>query len=167
MIKSSVILHFLFPNLFQSWFDRGYERGIAAQTRKETTLKQELGKAHSKIEKLGQVISQLEHRNDKKKDKKHRIVPLNKLPRYKKNQKTYYVPSLDSQKIVKDSKFCVYCGCKAQTADHLTPKSRGGSDGYANLAPACYSCNQEKGNMTYDEYVTWRRYHYTELYNNE
>ncbi len=40
---------------------------------------------------------------------------------------------------------CHYCGGRAQGADHVTPKSRGGTDEPSNLVPACTSCNSSKG----------------------
>ena len=49
---------------------------------------------------------------------------------------------------------CVYCG-KTNTPleiEHLTPKSRGGRDTVDNLAIACHSCNQEKNNLTAEEF---------------
>lgn len=39
--------------------------------------------------------------------------------------------------------------------DHMTPVSRGGSDGLDNLAPSCWDCNDAKSNMTESEFRTW------------
>ena len=49
---------------------------------------------------------------------------------------------------------CVYCGKSGVPLEieHLTPKSRGGSDTVDNLAIACHSCNQEKNNLTAEEF---------------
>ena len=50
---------------------------------------------------------------------------------------------------------CVYC--KAQNAplqiEHLTPKSRGGSDRVSNLALACEKCNQKKANRPLEDFL--------------
>ena len=49
---------------------------------------------------------------------------------------------------------CVYCG-KVNIPleiEHLTPKSRGGPDTVDNLATACHDCNQEKNNLTAEEF---------------
>lgn len=49
---------------------------------------------------------------------------------------------------------CAYCG-KADTAleiEHITPKSRGGSNRVSNLTLACHGCNQKKGNQTAAEF---------------
>lgn len=40
---------------------------------------------------------------------------------------------------------CVYCGGEATTIDHITPRSKGGTNNLANLVPACKDCNEEKG----------------------
>ena len=41
---------------------------------------------------------------------------------------------------------CVYCGLPAKnnTLDHIQPKSKGGPDGWENMAPACAQCNRRK-----------------------
>lgn len=49
---------------------------------------------------------------------------------------------------------CVYCG-QANVPlqiEHITPKSRGGSNRISNLTLACESCNLDKGNKTATEY---------------
>lgn len=44
---------------------------------------------------------------------------------------------------------CAICGKRpATTVDHITPVSRGGTDAPDNLQPACWPCNQAKGNRT-------------------
>lgn len=49
---------------------------------------------------------------------------------------------------------CAYCGATKVPLEieHLTPKSRGGSNRVSNLALACHDCNQAKGNQTAAEY---------------
>ena len=49
---------------------------------------------------------------------------------------------------------CVYCGVDnvPLEVEHLTPRSRGGSNRVGNLAIACHKCNQEKGNQTAEEF---------------
>jgi hypothetical protein len=43
---------------------------------------------------------------------------------------------------------CAYCRCnRANTLDHLKPKSRGGSSLRSNLVPACRECNHAKGSQ--------------------
>ncbi|MFZ8903632.1 MAG: HNH endonuclease [bacterium] len=42
---------------------------------------------------------------------------------------------------------CCYCReNKATSLDHVTPRSRGGSNLRSNLLPACRSCQESKGN---------------------
>lgn len=57
---------------------------------------------------------------------------------------------------------CFYCGVAFtgtgagpdhRTVDHRIPRSRGGSDGLANLVFACYACNQRKRDRPEDEFV--------------
>ena len=43
---------------------------------------------------------------------------------------------------------CVYCGGRAQTVDHVMPRSRGGQSTWLNLVSACSSCNARKGDRT-------------------
>ncbi len=49
---------------------------------------------------------------------------------------------------------CAYCGAEnvPLEIEHITPKSRGGSDRVSNLTLACTVCNQEKGNQTAEEF---------------
>lgn len=175
-------LHKKYPDLYTKWFNRGYESGKAAANKGSLKghERAELEKLRNALKEHKKIFEQIrattgkdarEHLStDVKKlqDKvlmyKEQVKNLNQALTPRNRKRKHYVPPEDNQRIVKDSKFCVYCGAKAQTADHLIPRSRGGHDGYKNLAPACYACNQEKGNMTYNEYVTWRRHHYPELY---
>jgi 5-methylcytosine-specific restriction endonuclease McrA len=49
---------------------------------------------------------------------------------------------------------CAYCG-KGDVPfelDHLSPRSRGGTDRVSNLVLACHACNSAKGNRTAAEY---------------
>jgi hypothetical protein len=52
----------------------------------------------------------------------------------------------------RDEWLCVYCGAQVDMqsgqADHVVPRSRGGSDDISNLATACAPCNQSKGART-------------------
>lgn len=40
---------------------------------------------------------------------------------------------------------CRYCGQAADTADHIVPVHKGGSDDASNLVAACRTCNCSKG----------------------
>ena len=43
---------------------------------------------------------------------------------------------------------CAYCGRRADTIDHLVPRSRGGTWTWLNTVAACGSCNERKGSKT-------------------
>lgn len=49
---------------------------------------------------------------------------------------------------------CAYCGETGipLEIEHITPRSRGGSDRVSNLTLACHACNQKKGNKTAAEF---------------
>lgn len=48
----------------------------------------------------------------------------------------------------RDEHRCQYCGGGADSIDHVVPRSRGGGDGWDNLAAACRACNARKRNRT-------------------
>ena len=48
----------------------------------------------------------------------------------------------------RDNHLCAYCGQKADTVDHIMPKSRGGGNTWDNLIAACFPCNNYKDNRT-------------------
>jgi hypothetical protein len=58
------------------------------------------------------------------------------------------------QALERDRYTCQYCDRvpKAPTADHVHPRSRGGSDDRHNLACACAYCNGRKGKRTPEEW---------------
>jgi len=49
---------------------------------------------------------------------------------------------------------CAYCGKTniPLEIEHITPKSRGGSNRVSNLTIACHECNQAKNNLTAEEF---------------
>ena len=57
--------------------------------------------------------------------------------------------------LYRDSYTCQYCGDKSGPfeADHVMPKSRGGTDEEKNLVCACRSCNRSKGGRTPEEWM--------------
>jgi 5-methylcytosine-specific restriction endonuclease McrA len=48
----------------------------------------------------------------------------------------------------RDGHTCAYCSGRADTVDHLLPRSRGGGDTWFNLVAACQPCNGLKGDRT-------------------
>jgi 5-methylcytosine-specific restriction endonuclease McrA len=51
----------------------------------------------------------------------------------------------------RDGFTCGYCGARANTIDHVLPRSRGGGDTWFNLVAACQPCNARKGDRTPSE----------------
>ena len=49
---------------------------------------------------------------------------------------------------------CAYCGNGADGLDHIVPRYQSGSDDFANVVPACTSCNRWKGIRSYEEWYT-------------
>lgn len=56
---------------------------------------------------------------------------------------------------------CQYCGGESGDTilewEHIKPKSKGGSDSVKNATLACHTCNQDKGNLSLDEWATVER----------
>ena len=53
--------------------------------------------------------------------------------------------------------YCHYCQCQLAfeelTADHVIPRSKGGTNNIENLVPSCKKCNLKKGAKNYDEFL--------------
>ena len=45
----------------------------------------------------------------------------------------------------RDAHLCGYCGARADTIDHVRPRSRGGAHIWTNVVAACARCNHRKG----------------------
>lgn len=77
--------------------------------------------------------------------------------RVKKNMKVNFHKTKVSRENVfkRDNYTCVYCGSenrKTLTIDHVIPQCRGGKDTWENLVTACFKCNQEKNDLSLEEY---------------
>lgn len=46
---------------------------------------------------------------------------------------------------------CAYCGGKAETIDHVLPRSRGGQHSWENCVACCADCNHRKADRLIDE----------------
>ena len=56
----------------------------------------------------------------------------------------------------RDNYECVYCGHSKRnnlTLDHVNPQAKGGENSWFNLVTACFSCNQEKADLTVEDYI--------------
>ncbi|SOD72841.1 5-methylcytosine-specific restriction endonuclease McrA [Jatrophihabitans sp. GAS493] len=51
----------------------------------------------------------------------------------------------------RDEHTCVYCSAKADTIDHVRPRSRGGAHSWTNVVAACEKCNHRKGDRLLHE----------------
>lgn len=47
---------------------------------------------------------------------------------------------------------CWYCGGYGTSKDHVTPRSKGGSNKKENIVIACTSCNSSKGSLLLEEF---------------
>ena len=57
----------------------------------------------------------------------------------------------------RDGYKCVYCGSSEDlTIDHVVPQCTGGPTNSSNCVTACRPCNQSKGSMQIDEFLTIR-----------
>jgi 5-methylcytosine-specific restriction endonuclease McrA len=51
----------------------------------------------------------------------------------------------------RDAHLCAYCGMRADTIDHVKPRSRGGVHAWTNVVSACARCNHRKGDRLLTE----------------
>jgi 5-methylcytosine-specific restriction endonuclease McrA len=55
------------------------------------------------------------------------------------------VPLTRRAVLERDAHSCAYCGSRADTIDHVRPRSRGGQHHWTNVVAACARCNHRKG----------------------
>lgn len=55
--------------------------------------------------------------------------------------------------LMRDHHSCHYCGEFGETIDHLLPRAKGGYTTPANCVCACLECNQQKGNLTTEQFM--------------
>jgi len=51
----------------------------------------------------------------------------------------------------RDNYLCAYCGTKAETIDHVIPRSRGGLHAWENCVASCTICNHRKADRFLEE----------------
>ncbi len=51
----------------------------------------------------------------------------------------------------RDNYSCQYCGARAESIDHVIPRSRGGTHCWENVVAACRKCNSKKENKLPEE----------------
>lgn len=63
--------------------------------------------------------------------------------------------------VLKGYDTCYYCGAelteKNRSLDHMYPRRWGGVSIPDNLIPSCKECNQEKKDMTYEQFMRYRK----------
>lgn len=64
---------------------------------------------------------------------------------------TRYWHALVAVVLERDEYTCWVCSGRANTADHLLPRSFGGSNHLNNLAAICHECNNKRGNRANSE----------------
>jgi 5-methylcytosine-specific restriction endonuclease McrA len=74
-----------------------------------------------------------------------------KLSRYVRVPYRREVPMTRRAVLDRDGHQCAYCGVRADTIDHVRPRSRGGQHVWTNVVAACARCNHRKGDRLLGE----------------
>jgi 5-methylcytosine-specific restriction endonuclease McrA len=74
-----------------------------------------------------------------------------RLSRYVRVPYRRAVPMTRAGVLRRDGRRCGYCGRRADTIDHVVPRSRGGPHTWDNCVAACRSCNSRKADKLLDE----------------
>lgn len=61
------------------------------------------------------------------------------------------VPMTRAGVLRRDRRSCGYCGRRADTIDHVVPRSRGGTHSWENCVAACRPCNARKADRLVEE----------------
>jgi 5-methylcytosine-specific restriction endonuclease McrA len=87
----------------------------------------------------------------------HTSVPVPTVVRLSQYVRVPYrrdVPLTRRAVLDRDSHCCAYCGLRADTIDHVRPRSRGGQHTWTNVVAACAHCNHRKGDRLLSE-IGW------------
>lgn len=82
------------------------------------------------------------------------IVPapsVMRLSRYVRVPYRRAVPMTRAGVLRRDGRRCAYCGKRADTIDHVVPRSRGGNHAWDNCVAACRACNSRKADKLLSE----------------
>lgn len=74
-----------------------------------------------------------------------------RLSRYVRVPYRRAVPMTRAGVLRRDGRRCAYCAKRADTIDHVVPRSRGGPHSWENCVAACRSCNSRKADRLLDE----------------
>ena len=78
-----------------------------------------------------------------------------RLSRYVRVPYRRTVPMTRAGVLRRDGRRCGYCGRRADTIDHVVPRSRGGEHTWENCVAACRPCNSKKADRLVEE-LGWR-----------
>ena len=68
-----------------------------------------------------------------------------RLSRYVRVPYRAAVPMTRAGVLRRDGRRCAYCARRADTIDHVVPRSRGGGHTWENCVAACRTCNSQEG----------------------
>nr|WP_207908979.1 HNH endonuclease [Pseudonocardia endophytica] len=74
-----------------------------------------------------------------------------RLSRYVRVPYRRAVPMTRAGVLRRDARRCAYCGRRADTIDHVIPRSRGGVHSWENCVAACRACNSRKADRLVEE----------------
>lgn len=74
-----------------------------------------------------------------------------RLSRYVRVPYRHAVPMTRAGVLRRDGRRCQYCGKRADTIDHIVPRSRGGAHTWENCVAACRGCNSRKADRLVEE----------------
>jgi len=74
-----------------------------------------------------------------------------RLSRYVRVPYRRSVPMTRAGVLRRDGRRCQYCGKRADTIDHVVPRSRGGTHTWDNCVAACRTCNSRKADRLLSE----------------
>lgn len=86
-----------------------------------------------------------------------RSVPVPSVIRLRNHVRVPYrarIPLTRAALMHRDQHSCAYCGGKADTVDHVVPRSRGGEHSWENCVAACSACNHRKADRLLTE-IGW------------
>ncbi|GAA1081453.1 HNH endonuclease [Pseudonocardia alni] len=74
-----------------------------------------------------------------------------RLSRYVRVPYRRSVPMTRAGVLRRDARRCAYCSRRADTIDHVIPRSRGGAHSWENCVAACKACNSKKADRLIEE----------------
>lgn len=91
--------------------------------------------------------AEIVHEGDDVLHSEHLVLPVPSVVRLRTLVKVPYQRHLSVSRrgvLARDAHRCQYCGSKAETIDHVVPRSRGGGHSWDNVVAACRPCNLRK-----------------------